>query len=128
MVALDTNILVRLTQDDDPAQVMQARNLLAANMVFIPISVALELEWVLRRVYRHPRAAILDAFAILSGMEQVTFERADAVSAALSNMAEGMDFADALHLALAGQCEWMATFDKPFVRLAHAMVPPVRHP
>ena len=48
-VALDTNVLVRLLVNDDPAQAEQAAALIDASAAcFVPITVALELEWVLR--------------------------------------------------------------------------------
>jgi predicted nucleic-acid-binding protein len=48
-VALDTNVLVRLLVNDDPAQAELAAACIDASVgCFVPITVALELEWVLR--------------------------------------------------------------------------------
>jgi predicted nucleic acid-binding protein len=40
----------------------------------------------------------------------------EAVMRALERHAEGLDFADALHLALAGDAESFATFDRRLLR------------
>lgn len=47
-VALHTNVLVRLLVNDDPVQAEQAAALIDSSAAcFVPITVALELEWVL---------------------------------------------------------------------------------
>lgn len=62
-VALDTNVLVRLLVNDDPAQAEQAAELIDSSPAcFVPITVALELEWVLRGAYKLPREAVITAF------------------------------------------------------------------
>ena len=48
MIAFDTNLLVRAATNDDPPQVAVVRQLLALSAVFIPRTVLLETEWVLR--------------------------------------------------------------------------------
>jgi len=48
-VALDTNVLVRLLVNDDPVQAELAADLIdVSSACFVPITVVLELEWVLR--------------------------------------------------------------------------------
>ena len=48
MIALDTNILARFLLKDDPAQFNLAKELLARAAVYTaPLTVILELEWVL---------------------------------------------------------------------------------
>ena len=55
-IALDTNLLVRLLVNDDPAQAELAAACIDASAgCFVPITVALELEWVLRGAYKLPR-------------------------------------------------------------------------
>jgi hypothetical protein len=68
-VALDTNVLVRLLVNDDPAQAEQAATLIDASAAcFVPITVALELEWVLRGGYKLPREAVISVFeGLLAG-------------------------------------------------------------
>ena len=51
MIALDTNILVRVLTRDDPAQADLAAELMKSSDLFICKTVLLELEWVLRFAY-----------------------------------------------------------------------------
>jgi predicted nucleic-acid-binding protein len=44
MIALDTNMLVRLIVDDHPQQAQLAENLLKSHRAFIPCTVILETE------------------------------------------------------------------------------------
>ena len=48
MIALDTNVLARFYLNDEPAQAQIAARLLMEEDVFIPKTVLLELEWVMR--------------------------------------------------------------------------------
>ncbi len=58
MIGLDTNILARFYVDDpnDPEAVRQSpiarRILIDSKQLFVPLTVILELEWVLRAFYR----------------------------------------------------------------------------
>lgn len=117
MRAVDTNVLVRFLVADDPVQFRRARKLMEAGAVFIPKTVLLETEWVLRHAYGFAAADILHAFGALSGTSEVEMEEADAVQRALAWFAGGMDFADALHIASRGNAAEFLTFDK---RLASA--------
>ena len=54
MRAVDTNVLVRYYLRDDPAQARLAEGVLSAGAVFVPKTVVLELEWVLRSVAEQP--------------------------------------------------------------------------
>ena len=51
MIAIDTNVVVRLLTGDDQAQYEKVLALFNSHDVFIPISVILECEWVLRYAY-----------------------------------------------------------------------------
>jgi predicted nucleic-acid-binding protein len=62
-IALDTNTLARLLTNDDPLQVRPVADLIEASPAcFVPITVVLELEWVLRGAYQLPRASIIRFF------------------------------------------------------------------
>ena len=63
MVAVDTNVLVRLLTNDHAAQAARAAAVFQSGPVFIPKSVLLETEWVLRYSYGLNTAAILRAMA-----------------------------------------------------------------
>ncbi|MDW7774625.1 MAG: PIN domain-containing protein [Desulfobulbaceae bacterium] len=62
MIAVDTNVLVRLLTHDDEKQFQKAASLFAENDIFIAATAILETEWVLRYAYKFAPEAILDAF------------------------------------------------------------------
>lgn len=137
MIALDTNILARFYVDDpgDPEAAKQrpiARRVMTQNpSLFVPITVVLELEWVLRAFYGFDATQVVRVFEHLLGLGHVNTEEAERVAAALPLSAQGMDFADALHLAGSAHCAALYTFDdRRFARRASrlASVPPVRVP
>jgi predicted nucleic-acid-binding protein len=47
MVAVDTNIIVRLLTQDDEAQYQKSLEIFQTQTIFIPDTVILETEWVL---------------------------------------------------------------------------------
>ena len=119
MRAVDTNILARFLTADDPAQTGTARRILEEPF-FVAKTVLLELEWVLRRIYRKPRADILAVFDALLRHDNASFEDPAAIARALEWSGAGIDFADALHLASAPAGAAFATFDQALARLARA--------
>lgn len=118
MIALDTNVVVRLLVDDHPEQTRRARRLIEANTVLILPTVLLESEWVLRGAYRLVPGVIADSFRKLLGVPGVTAESAASIARAIDWYESGLDFADALHLALAHETEALATFDLKLARRA----------
>ncbi|NEV64772.1 type II toxin-antitoxin system VapC family toxin [Thiorhodococcus minor] len=137
MIALDTNILARFYVDDpnDPEAAKQrpiAREIMTASpSLFVPLTVVLELEWVLRAFYRCEPQQIVRVFEHLLGLGHVNTEASERITAALSLTEQGMDFADALHLAGSDHCEALCTFDdRRFARRARRLgcTPPVRVP
>lgn len=129
MRAVDTNILVRYYLQDDPTQARLAAKVLAAGDVFVPKTVVLEFEWVLRSVAEQPAGKVADCIAHLIALPQVTIEDHEQVEAALRHYRGGVDFADALHHAACQACDQMLTFDdRRYVRRAArlGLKPPVR--
>lgn len=59
VLAVDTNVVVRLLTNDDPAQARRAAAFFADHEIFIAVTVLLETEWVLRHAYDLERSAIL---------------------------------------------------------------------
>ncbi len=116
MHGVDTDIIVRYLTGDDPAQAAKARSLIGQKPVFVPRTVLLEAEWVLRGVYDVPPEQIIPALRALAGLPGVSVEDAVLVAKAMDWAEAGMDFADALHLAAAAECEGFLTFDKRFAR------------
>lgn len=112
MIAVDTNVVVRLLVGDDPEQARRARLLFEQAPIWIGVTVLLESEWVLRSAYNFSTAAIHGAFEKLLGLPQVTVGEPTVVVPALLWYGRGMDFSDALHLAAAAHAEGFATFGK----------------
>lgn len=128
MRAVDTNVLVRALIQDEPAQALRARELLAGTAIYIPVTVILELEWVLRSRYGYAPATIAQALEMLATLENAVVGEQEAVVAAARKIRRGWDFADALHHALSIGCEDFATFDVSLARRARrdaSISPPV---
>lgn len=134
MNALDTNVLARFFVDDpdDPQALAQRPAAVAAlsGRAFVPVTVLLEFEWVLRGFYRLPRGQVLSVLRALAGIEHVTLEDRSAVHAALDAFEQGMDFADALHLGRSARATAFLTFDQRLARKARGLRlnPPVITP
>lgn len=128
MIAPDTNVLARAIVAEaaaDPATLAQqqaARTLLSSGAaLFVPLTVVQELEWVLRSVYDMLPADIADLFDDLMTVDTIEVDRAAAVAQAVEGYRRGLDFSDALHLALSGVCERLATFDAGFAKRARRL-------
>ena len=102
MIALDTNVLVRLLVKDDPDQFAQAVAVLeraaeAEEPCFLSGAVLCETAWVLASRYGAGRAEILSAMAELAGDGRYAFDDADALAEALRAFENGRaDFSDYL--------------------------------
>lgn len=120
MRAIDTNILVRVVTNDDPAQVARAKKVLEVGDTLLCLSVCLEAEWVLRSGYNLSPEVVADVLTGFAGTEGLTVERADLLATAIAWHRGGMDFADAIHLAIATDlgCESMISFDSRFTKSA----------
>ena len=123
MVAVDTNVLVRLLAKDHAGQAARAVAVFRAGPVFVPKTVLLECEWVLRYSYARPAASIVLAFLGVLGLPNVTVEDAPAVHLAIRMLERGVDFADALHLASSAGATQFVTFDAQLVKRARKTSP-----
>lgn len=130
MHAVDTNVLVRLFVLDDVTQVAAARRATSSATIFVPKSVVVELEWVLRRSYSQSRATIVAVLEALLAAGNFHIEDSAAVTTALGWFRRGMDLADALHLASSAHSQAFLTFDVPMRRRASTLgtTPPVIAP
>ncbi len=125
MAALDTNVWVRFLVQDDAAQGAAATRLIRAGVesgsaLFVPVTVMLELEWVLRTAFGFEKTAVILALFGLLGSYELAFESEAAVELALAQFEQtSADFADCLHVALAGQAglQPMWTFDMAAAQL-----------
>lgn len=107
MAALDTNILVRYLVQDDATQFAKAQRLIQQSLasgesLFIPVTVLIELEWVLRSRYVLPKPQILATFAALLSAAELSIDRETAIETALiAYQSSNADFSDCMHAALA---------------------------
>jgi len=121
VIAVDTNVVVRLIAEDEPEQTRRAVALFRGQSVFLAKTVLLESEWVLRNGYEISRLRVLTSLRQLCGLPRVAVEDARAVAKAFAWAEAGMDFADALHLASAPEGASLATFDRRFVAKARTL-------
>lgn len=116
MNAVDTNVLARFfindEDDKEAARQMPAAVAALSGPVFVPISVMLEFEWVMRGFYELPRKDIHRVIESLCGLENVQIEDREIVLAALAAYQKGLDFADSLHLARSNFCSAFLSFDQ----------------
>ena len=125
MPALDTNVLVRYVVRDDAAQLAVARALIRrcverAQTLFVPVTVLLELEWVLRSAYGFAKDRVIHVVAALLSAAELRFESEQALEVALQLHREGAaGFADCIHVALAADAgeQPMWTFDRRAARV-----------
>ena len=118
MIALDTNILARFLLKDDLAQFKRARELLAQPVDFTAApTVLLELVWVLE-TYNCTRAEIVHSLHMLLGLPNFKPKSFEAICYAVTWYNNGLDFGDALHLALSAGDEAFVTFDKTLQKTA----------
>ena len=127
MPTLDTNVLVRFLVRDDEVQHGRAAAFIESTgetgSLFVPLTVALELERVLRSRYKVDKGVVVRTYARLLESRELLFQDESSVERALSLYDEhSADFADCLHLALAiGHDETpLVTFDRKAARMARA--------
>ena len=72
-LAVDTNVLARALIDDGSEQAAAAFELMRDNATFVPDTVLLETEWMLRSALKIQRAEINDLFSTLLGSAEVIF-------------------------------------------------------
>lgn len=118
MIALDTNILARFLLNDDPGQTKAAVVLLSQKRHYTaPPTVVLELVWVLS-VNGCRREEIAKGLRLLFGLPNFRPQEFEALCYALHWYEQGMDFGDALHLALSAKEDGFVTFDKTLGKIA----------
>jgi predicted nucleic-acid-binding protein len=126
MIAIDTNVLVRLLVNDDAAQGASARALFEKEDIWIGKTVLLETFWVLRAVYEFNDAAIVRAIESAAGLPKVRLEDAGNVVRALAAATGGVDISDALHVACTpADARAFVTFDRRLARRARSPLGPI---
>lgn len=119
MTAIDTNIIIRFLTGDDQKQFAKAKEVFSQQKIFIPDTVLLESEWVLRFAYQFTPLEINNAFTSLLGLPNVMTDNPPQLIQTLEMHKDGFDFADALHLAKSQpHASTFLTFDKQFINIA----------
>lgn len=118
MIAVDTDVLVRLLTGDEPKQEAAVRSLFGDGSIWIAKTVLLETGWVLRSLYGFEESSIREAFTKLLGLKNVHAEDESAVAAALTLTEHGIELADAMHLSSRPPGVGFVSFDKSFVQRA----------
>lgn len=121
MVTVDTNIVVRLLTQDDELQYQQSIEIFQSQNVFIADTVILETEWVLRFAYKFNASEICQALKQLFGLPNVYLTNASLIAQVLQWHENGLDFADAFHLAQGQHCSELYTFDEKFIKRANGL-------
>ena len=118
MIGLDTNVLARYFVAEAEAdattesQRQAARRLIESGQpLYLPKTVVLELEWVLRGYYRFDVEDVLRVLDQLLNHPCLTAEDRHGLEQAVAGLRSGLDFADALHHASCRGCEAIASFD-----------------
>ncbi len=117
LIAVDTNIMIRLAMRDDENQFQTAMALLAEHQFFISQTVQLEMEWVLRSRYKQSCAEIANFFNLILQKSRIDCENETELMDAICWYRLGADFADALHLAHTKSLPFY-TFDERFCKKA----------
>lgn len=118
MLAVDTNVIVRLLTRDDRKQAASAAAIFATEDVWIAKTVLLETAWVLASAYGYSQEAVRKALAMLLGLPNVQVEDRPAAASALSLVEQGLDLADALHCESRRRGAKFVSFDGALVRRA----------
>jgi predicted nucleic-acid-binding protein len=120
MLAVDTNVLVRLLTRDDAEQVSAAEAFVSGG-AWVSHLVLAETFWVLDSVYELTRAQIATAIEMLLNHSELSLQDADVVTAALDHYRRrsAVEFSDCLVLEIARKAGHLpvATFDRNFARL-----------
>jgi predicted nucleic-acid-binding protein len=120
MLAVDTNVLIRLLVRDDEKQVKLADQFIAKG-AWVSHLVLAEALWVLNSVYGLSAAQQIEALGLLLAHESLVLQDADTVSAALTHFQSkpALGFSDCLVLEIARKAGHvpLGTFDKALAKL-----------
>ena len=123
MLAVDTNVLVRLLARDDARQALAADQAISKG-AWVSHLVLAEAIWVLDAVYARTPKQLIAALDLLLIHESLVLQDADVVNAALTQFRAkpALGFSDCLLLEVARKAGHMplATFDKALAKLTGA--------
>ncbi|WP_236721415.1 type II toxin-antitoxin system VapC family toxin [Trichormus sp. NMC-1] len=121
MIAVDTNIIIRLVTKDDELQYQQSLALFKNKNIFIPDTVILETEWVLRFAYKFKPLEICQALRKVFGLPNVSLTNEKLILQVIKWHKNGLNFADAFHLASSNHCLEFYTFDEKFIKKSQSL-------
>ena len=120
MLAVDTNVLVRLLARDD-ADTVRAAEAFISKGAWVSQLVLAETLWVLDSVYDLSRVQIAKAVEMMLNHRDLSFQDADVVTAALAHYRRlsAVEFSVCLVLEIARKAGHLpvATFDRHFAKL-----------
>jgi predicted nucleic-acid-binding protein len=123
MLAIDTNVLVRLLARDDAKQALAADRAVVKG-AWISHLVLAEAIWVLDAVYARSAKQLIAALDLLLVHESLVLQDADVVNTALTQFRgkPALGFSDCLVLEIARKAGHLplATFDKTLAKLTGA--------
>lgn len=115
VIALDTNILLRVITADDEGQLAAVKRFLEreSGPFFLSHIVLIEAVWTLQRAFGFSREEIVTVLQSLADRNDMVFEDGDQIQSAIRDMASGGDFADSLIAlkALEFACDKLLSFD-----------------
>ncbi len=121
MLAVDTNVLVRLFVEDDEAEAGHARALARAEVLWVSHVVLAEISWVLTSLYDFSREALAGVVERMLEGQRFEVQEPAVVAAALKDYRESKaGFADCLILEIARSQSVtpLATFDGKLSKLS----------
>ena len=120
MLAIDTNVLLRLLARDDAKQA-KAADLFVAKGAWVSHLVLAETLWVLQAVYDRTAKQLIAALQLLLTHESLVLQDADTVAAALTQfqLKPALGFSDCLVLEIARKAGHvpLGTFDRALAKL-----------
>ena len=125
MIGIDTNVLVRYLQQDEPSQNAKANALIGSltseRRGFVSLVTLVEVVWVLNRKFRLERRVLVQVIDSLLRAQELVVERAEAVRKALYLFEDSKaGFSDCLvaQLGRAAGCDYTVTFDQTAAKTA----------
>jgi predicted nucleic acid-binding protein len=122
VIALDTNVIVRYLLGDDETQFAAASKLIEGKETCTaPVTVFLELVWMLESD-DIDREAVVRSLRDFLGLANIKPHQPQVLAKAISSYENGLDFGDALHLALCEHDSYLASFDDKFAKRAKKLL------
>jgi predicted nucleic-acid-binding protein len=133
MIGLDTNVLLRLGDDEDPGQRDRARALVrsqGANGCFVNPIVLAEFAWTLTRFYKLSRGDTAARIAVILESPEFVVASPEEASRAVERFRDGpADFADYFlaEINASAGCGTTATFDSDALKSGKPFAPVPTH-